>query len=110
MLAASNAAPGVHTVLATITGGGRTRHLYAPESVEVIAPHQPPILDIVKLNATQYRIGVNGDLGQTVVLQSSTDLQAWLPLATNTLTTSRWDFTNTPPSSPETRYYRGVLP
>lgn len=109
-LAASNAAPGVHTVLATITGGGRTRHLYAPESVEVIAPHQPPTLDLVKLNTTQYRIGINGAPGQTVVLQSSTDLQAWVPLATNTLTTSRWDFTNTPPGSPEPRYYRGVLP
>ncbi len=109
-LAASNALPGNYTVLATITGGGRTRHLYAPESVEVIAPRQPPTLDIVKLNATQYRIGVNGEAGQTVVLQSSPDLQTWTALATNTLTTSRWDVTNTPPSSSGTRYYRGVLP
>ncbi len=109
-LAASNAAPGVHTVLATITGGGRTRHLYAPEIVEVIAPRQPPTLDIVKLNASQYRIGVNREAGQTVVLQSSPDLQTWTALATNTLATSRWDFTNTPPSSSGTRYYRGVLP
>ena len=68
-------APGVHTVLATITGGDRTRHLYAPETVEVIAPRQPPTLDITKLNATQFRIGVNGAAGQVVVLQSSTDLQ-----------------------------------
>lgn len=109
-LAASNAAPGKYTVLATITGNGRTRHLYAPEAVEVIAPRQPPTLDIVKLYATQYRIGVNGEAGQTVVLQSSPDLQTWTALATNTLTTSRWDFTNTPPGSPSTRYYRGVLP
>lgn len=109
-LAASNAAPGVHTVLATITGGSRTRHLYAPEMVEVIAPRQPPTLDIVKLNATQYRIGVNGAAGQTVILQSSPDLQTWTALATNTLATSRWDFTNTPPGSPDARYYRGVLP
>jgi hypothetical protein len=109
-LFASNAAPGFHAVLAKITGGGRTRYLYAPELVEVISIHQPPTLDIVKLNAAQYRIGVNGDPGQTVVLESSTDLQAWVPLATNTLTTSRWDFTNSPPGSPETRYYRGVLP
>lgn len=109
-LAASNATPGVHTLLATISGGGRTRHLYAPEAVEVIAPRLPPTLDIVKLNATQYRIGVNGEAGNTVVLQSSPDLQTWTALATNTLVTSRWDFTNTPPSSPGTRYYRGVLP
>lgn len=109
-LAASNAAPGNYTVLATISGDGRRRHLYAPEAVEVIAPRQPPTLDIVKLNATQYRIGVNGEAGQTVVLQSSPDLQTWTALATNTFATGRWDFTNTPPGSPGTRYYRGVLP
>jgi hypothetical protein len=109
-LAATNLTLGSYTVLAIITGGGRTRHLYAPEAVEVIAPSQPPTLDIVKLNATQYRIGVNGSSGQTVVLQSSPDLQIWTALATNTLATSRWDFTNTPPANPGARYYRGVLP
>jgi hypothetical protein len=109
-LAATNIAPGNYTVLATITGGGRTRHLYAPEAVEVVAPQQRPTLDIVKLNTTQYRIGVNGEAGQTVVLQSSPDLQTWTALVTNTLATSRWDFTNTPTGSPDTRYYRGVLP
>ncbi len=110
LLAATNLVPGTYHVLATITGSGRQRHLYAPETVEVIAPRQPPTLDIVKLNATQYRIGLNGEAGQTVVLQSSPDLQTWTALATNTLVTSRWDFTNTPPSSPGTRYYRGVMP
>ena len=38
-LFASNAAPGYHTVLAKITGGGRTRYLYAPELVQVISIH-----------------------------------------------------------------------
>lgn len=109
-LTATNALPGIHTVLATITGAGRTRHLYAPEMVEVILPRQPPTLDIVKLSATQYRIGVNSEAGQTVVLQSSPDLLTWTALATNAPTTSRWEFTNTPPSSPGTRYYRGLLP
>jgi hypothetical protein len=62
------------------------------------------------LNATQYRIGVSGEAGQTVILQSSPDLQTWTALATNTLAATRWDFTNTPPGSPDARYYRGVLP
>lgn len=109
-LAATNVPPGNYTVLAIITGGGRTRHLYAPEAVEVIAPQPRPSLDIVRLNATQYRISVNGELGQTVILQSSPDLQTWTTLATNTLAATRWDFTNTPPGSPDARYYRGVLP
>ena len=109
-LFASNAAPGYHAVLAKITGGGRTRYLYAPEFVEVISVRQPPTLDITKLNATQYRIGVNGEAGQTVILQNSTDLAAWTSIVTNTLVTSRWDYTNTPPGNPGARYYRGVLP
>ena len=78
--------------------------------MEVIVPRQPPTLEIVKLNASQYRIGVNGEAGQTVILQNSTDLTAWTSIATNTLATNRWDFTNTPPGSPGARYYRGVLP
>jgi len=109
-LSASNAAPGLHAVLAKITGGGFTRYLYAPELVEVVAPRLPPTLDIAKLNATQYRIGVNGAAGQTVVLQSSPDLVNWSALATNTLATNRWDYTHTPATSPNPRYYRGVLP
>lgn len=109
-LFASNASPGYHAVLAQITGGGRTRHLYAPELVEVILPRQPPTLDIIKLSATQYRIGITGEPGQTVVLQSSPDLQAWTALATNALPTGRWDFTNTPPDNLGARYYRGLLP
>lgn len=109
-LAASNTAPGFYSVLATITGGGRARQLYAPEWVEVISPRQPPSLDIVKLNATQYRIGVNGEPGRTVILQNSTDLAAWTSIVTNTLATNRWEFTNTPPVNPGARFYRGVLP
>jgi hypothetical protein len=107
-LYASNAAPGFHAVLATITGGGRTRYLYAPELVEVIANRQPPVLDITRLNATQYRIGVNGLPGQTVIMQSSTNLVTWSAIVTNTLATNRWDYTNT--AAPGANYYRGVVP
>jgi hypothetical protein len=110
VLAATNLAPGNYAVLATISGGGKTRHLYAPERVQVIAPAAPPSLDIVKLNTTQYRIGVNGDPGQTVVLERSTNLVTWTALATNTLVTSRWDYTNNVPETAAASYYRGVLP
>lgn len=110
ILAAPIVEPGNYSVLATLTGGGHTRHLYAPERVEVILPRLAPTLDLVKLNSTQYRIGVNSAAGQTVVLQSSPDLLTWTALVTNTLMTSRLEFTNAPPSSAGTRYYRGLLP
>jgi hypothetical protein len=110
ILFTSNAAPGWHAVLAKITGAGRTRYLYAPEWVQVVPAREPPVLDIAKIDSAQYRIGVNGLPGQTVILQFSTNLQTWSDMVTNTLTTNRWDYTNTPPTEPGTRYYRGVLP
>ena len=61
------------------------------------------------MSASQFRIGVNGVAGQTIVLQDSTNLQAWLPLATNTLATSRWLYTNSLSASPGQRFYRGLL-
>lgn len=109
-LYASNAAPGLHAVLARITNSGRTRYLYAPEWVEVLSLRQPPTLDIARLNATQYRIGVNGLPGQNVILQSSTNLMQWTAMVTNTLATNRWDYTNTPAAASAGMYYRGVVP
>lgn len=109
-LVASNATPGLYAVLARITGGGRARYLYAPEWVRVISSRQPPALDIAKVDSTQYRIGVNGLPGQTVILQFSTNLQTWSVLATNTLAMNRWEYVDVPSGEPGTRYYRGVLP
>ncbi len=109
-LFASNATPGLHAVLGKITGNNRTRYLYAPEWVEIIPARQPPRLDIAELDPTHFQIGVNGEPGQTVVLEFSADLETWSRLATNTLTASRWDYTNAPPAEMGTRYYRAVLP
>ena len=107
-LNATNASPGYHGFFARITVGGKSRYLYAPELVQVISI-QRPILDITKLNASQFRIGVNGLVGQIIILQNSTNLQTWLPLATNTLATNRWVYTNNLPSSPGQQFYRAIL-
>src|SRR5262249_49387482 len=107
-LSASNAAPGVHAFLAKISGGGRTRCLYAPQFVEVITV-QAPVLDIARLNASQFRIGVSALTGQTIVIQISTNLSTWLPLATNTLATNHWLYTNTPPANSDRQFYRALV-
>jgi len=63
--------------LAFMTAGGRTRYLYAPESVQVIASEQPPTLDITQLTTSQFRLDVHGQAGQTLVIQvarASSDL------------------------------------
>ena len=108
-LFATNAAPGVHNFFAAISGGGRTRFLYAPEPVEVISIRQPPVLDIAQLSATQIRIGVAGLPGQNIVLQQSADLRAWQSLATNTLAGTGWLITNTVTANPGPTFYRAVF-
>ena len=85
--------PGVYAVYAKISGGGQTRCLYAPELLTVLAAPPPPTLDIAH-SAGQIVIGVNGQAGETVVLQTSIDLRNLSPLATNTLAASRWVYTN----------------
>jgi hypothetical protein len=110
MLADSNAAPGTHAFFATLTVGTSTRYLYAPELVQVLPSRAPPTLAITPLDGGQFRVTVTGLVGHTIVLQSSPDLASWSPLATNTLTSSVWLYTNTPPVATPQRYYRALLP
>jgi hypothetical protein len=105
-LFATNAAPGWHWLLASISNGTNTRYLYAPEMVKVIPI---PVLDIAEISAGKFVIGVNGQTNETVVIESSLDLSNWQPLATNTLTTSRWIYTNSPPAGTSQLFYRAKL-
>lgn len=109
-LDATNAPPGRYRLFAKITASGRTRYLYAPETIQVVPARTPPTLDIARLNGTQFVIGVNSQAGQTVVLQDSTNLVTWSSIATNSIGTNRWSFTNTPPAGSRLRFYRALVP
>jgi hypothetical protein len=108
-LATTNVPPGVYAIYGKISDGVHTRYLYTPEEVEIVSIQQPPVLGIVKSNGAQFVISINGVPGQTNVLQTSTDLQNWLPLATNTLTSETWNYTNSAANNVSGQFYRAVI-
>jgi hypothetical protein len=110
LFAATNASPGYHSLFATISGGGRTRYLYAPRLIQIVSSNQPPVLDIAINTGGQSVVGINGQIGQTIILQNSTDLLAWVSMATNTLPTNRWVITNAIPVDNFRGFYRALAP
>ena len=107
-LTTTNVPPGVYAIYGKISDGTHTRYLFAPESIEITANPQP-VMGIVELNGTQLVIGITSLPGQKVVLQFSTDLHNWLPVATNTLTSGSWTFTNNAPQDFGQQFYRTLL-
>ena len=105
---ATNAAPGDYQLFGAISGGGRTRYLYAPETVQIISGPQPPRMEIQKPNDTQFVVSIAGAPGQTIVLQTSPDLKTWFPLVTNSLTTEQWFYTNSLSTDGLQNFYRAV--
>ena len=107
-VAATNTAPGVHSLYARIDGGGRARYLYASELLTVFSSLEAPRLAIGRDATSTIRVDVIGVPGQRIVLQSTTDFQSWQPFATNWLATSTWSyFTNA--AGTGMQFYRAEL-
>jgi hypothetical protein len=104
----TNSGPGVHAVFGRITGGGKTRFLYAPELLTVFSSAEPLQLKIVGGGGLQPRVDVIGQPGQRFILENSSDLQAWQSLSTNWLTAEVWSYLDTRPAN-QTRFYRAML-
>jgi len=107
-VARTNSTPGVHRLLARITGGGRTRYLYASEALTVFSSLEAPSLFLSREAVSRVRVDLNGVPGQRVVLQSTSDLQTWQALATNWLATSQWSYFDNSDGL-TSRFYRAKL-
>jgi len=108
-LTTTNTSAGTYVVFVKLTGNGRTRVLYAP-SVMTIVPGtqpQPVLLDIADDSNGSVIVGVNGTVGQKVVLQQAIDLTFWSPVTTNVLNSARWEVAQ--PADATNMFYRAVL-
>jgi hypothetical protein len=107
-LTTTNVPPGVYAIYGRVSDGAHTRYLYTQELVEIVSNQQPG-LGVAKLNSGRFVVSVNGVSGQTIVLEASADLHNWLGVATNTLASSNWSYTNGIPPNEGQQFYRAVL-
>lgn len=56
----------------------------------------------------RFRFSVQGSAGGSVVIETSSNLRHWQPVATNAAWTGRWDFTNGAPGSGSPAFFRAV--
>lgn len=108
-LTTTNVPPGVYAIYGKISDGVHTRYLYAPQLVEIVSRQPPPVLGIAQVSGLKFIISINGVSGQTNVLQVSSNLQTWMPVATNILTSSSWNYTNNARQNVSGQFYRALV-
>jgi chitinase len=76
-------------------------------------PPPPSIVSISSINAlsaAELRLRVTGPIGAGVVIEATTNFTNWEPVATNTLTTTTWDWVTPIDPVVPARYFRVVPP
>jgi uncharacterized delta-60 repeat protein len=95
------------------TGGGFNASSWFLETTLAVEPTAPPIIltsdGSLGFHAPGFGFNIAGLIGQTVVVEGSTNLSNWLPLQTNVLSTSHWLFTDPSPTPLPWRFYRARL-
>jgi hypothetical protein len=101
--------PGNYSLLARISNGAHTRYLYAPQTLTLAPSRQPPVLLSAGFRNDSFGFTISGWPGQAVVVETSSNLVQWTALATNTLTTTSFDFIDAARTDEPQRYYRALL-
>jgi uncharacterized delta-60 repeat protein len=68
-----------------------------------------PILSNARIQSNHFAFQLSGQSNQVVVVETSTNLKNWLPLATNTFASGALPFTDPVPATLRTRFYRARL-
>jgi hypothetical protein len=105
----STTLPGTYSFFARISDGAHSRYLYAPETLTVGSSRRAPVLLAPGILNAQFGFTISGFPGQIVIVQASTNLVRWDPLATNALTGTTFTFADTSSVGLPQRYYRAVL-
>lgn len=106
--APTNIPPGDYALYAQLSSGSRTRYLYALQTVTVLTSVEPPRFAGVHYASDSTQLAIDARTGQRVVVQASSNLSAWVPIATNVVMTSPLTITDRTPS-PAQRFYRAVV-
>jgi hypothetical protein len=90
---------------------GNARQLGNVSGVYVAPQAQPPLLSRLLFSSNQFVFTASNVLaGASYVVQGSTDLAIWMPLATNTASAPAWTFTDSNVSGLGSRFYRVFTP
>jgi hypothetical protein len=101
--------PGTYRLLSRVTAAGRNRYHHAAIPVTILPGAQLPWLTSLGLTNGMFAFRVNGQIGQTVVTEASTNLADWVALTTNELTVGHIDFTDPQTAVLPGRFFRAVV-
>jgi hypothetical protein len=104
----TNIPAGEYRVFAQLTLGNRTRYMYAPQTVTVLASPDPPrFLSVSRASGEPTQIAIDARIGQRVIVQASANLNTWSSIATNVVTASPLIVMD--PAMLPQRFYRAVV-
>ena len=99
---------GTYSVAAELSDGVRTRSLYAVDALQITASPALPEIDrsTVRVEDGKMKFSVIGQIGQTVEVRASVNLEDWSTVATRLLTANLWEYADDDTAMFPQRYYR----